>query len=111
MQLLAGAAAFVNARRFLSLASLCRRVRRVMPIESTTPHRAGRVRVRTCARTRCFTNPTSALPCTPARARVDLGEARLSLSLFLSRRTTPPCLTGPRRRGLAVAENLVHRSG
>jgi hypothetical protein len=109
--LLAGVAAFVNARRFLSLAFLCRRVRRAMPIESTTPRRAGRVRVRACAHTRRFANPTPAIPCTPARARVDFGEARLSLGPSLSRRTPPPCFTEPRRRGLAVAENLVHRSG
>jgi hypothetical protein len=34
MQLLAGAAAFVNARRFLSLAFPCRRVRHAMPFEA-----------------------------------------------------------------------------
>jgi hypothetical protein len=109
MQLLAGAAAFVNARRFHNLAFLCRRVRRPMPVEPATPRRAGRVRVRACARTHA--NPTPALPCTPARARIDPGEARLSLGPSPSRTMPPPCLSEPRRRGLAVAGNLVYHSG
>jgi hypothetical protein len=98
-------------RRFLSLAILCRRVRRAMPVKPAAPRRAGRVRVCACARTHRFANPMPALLCTPVRARINPGEARMSLGPSPSRRTPPPCLTEPRRRGLAVAGNLVHHSG
>jgi hypothetical protein len=72
MQLLAGAAAFVNTRRFLSLAFPCHRVRRAMPFEANdaVPSRThSRLHLRSHA---SFRQPDAPRYRAPKHARVSI---------------------------------------
>jgi hypothetical protein len=109
MNFLAGAAAFNNARAplpkpsyLVSSCPLCDGCR----ARGTAPSQT-RSRLRSHAP---FRQPNARVTSHP-NARVSIREARLSLGPSPLRRTPPPCLNELRRRGLAVAGNLVHHRG